>query len=43
MDRRAAAYAREPKGLGVFVPEGLVDSSLAVYCLGRVRKSVPSC
>ena len=22
-----------------FVPEGLIDSSLAVYCLGRVKKA----
>ena len=22
-----------------FVPEGLIDSSLAVYCLGRVKKT----
>src|SRR6202007_2573335 len=26
------------KGLGVFVPEGLIDRTLAVYCLGSVRK-----
>ena len=38
----AAAHARQPKGLGVFVPEGLNDRSLAVYCLEKVRKSVPS-
>jgi hypothetical protein len=72
MDRLAAvAHRRQPKGLEVFVPEGLIDSSptpqglrrdrggwsgkiegfgcavvcegdLAVYCLGRVRKSAPS-
>ena len=30
------------RGLVFFVPEGLIESSLAVYCLGRVRNSVPS-
>jgi hypothetical protein len=38
----AAAHARQPKGLGVFVPEGLNDRSLAVYCLeyGKKNESV---
>jgi hypothetical protein len=32
-------HVRQPKGPDVFVPEGLIDSSLAVYCLGRVEKA----
>ena len=38
----AVADARQPKDASVFVPEGLNDRSLAVYCLGKVNKNVPS-
>jgi hypothetical protein len=40
--RRVAQLSSLQKTTKDFVPEGLDERSLAVYCLETVRKSVPS-
>jgi hypothetical protein len=36
----AATHTRQHKDAGVFVPEGPVDSSQAIHCLGWIRDKI---